>query len=502
MDSCYKIPIVRFLVPYLCGIILCNYVSIGFKFALLATVLLSLVLLTAFHVLRWQYSLISIICLTTGLFSYKPISSQIKNDTNVPTKNLHGEIIICSLKKQNRKQLNFVTKINDSKYMVYLKKQDHDYLPGDTLTVKKFNINSLSFVDNEHSGYTKYLLSKGIQGQIFLKQKDIVDVKKGHGLFRFVYGIRQNLIHQIQAENVFSPSEEGVFYSLLLGERSYLDDDVKENFKQSGIIHVLAISGLHVGILFVFIQGILKLLRIHNKHFKLLFVVSLLLFYAIIAGLSPSVVRAGLMCCLIQIGFFLQEKNVIMNIVLSSALFLLLFKPQWIWDLGFLLSYFAVIFIVLILENYKEATNNIRNPMLKKVAQLSLVNVAAFTGTFPILTCNFGVVYFGSIISSFFVIPLVTVLVVLGISTLLFSSVKPLFHFLLTLNKYLIQFLNFSALKLSEWISLPFLLEITVFQAVLSYMLLFLALKKNIKWQKKITIISLMLFCMLLSSFL
>jgi len=498
--SCYKTPIIRFLFPYLCGIILCYYLGFSYKIALIITVALLHTSLCIFKVIRWQNLVIQVFSFTLGLFSYQPISPQPVTDVNFPTKNLQGPLIICSLKKQNNHQLNFVTQVDSIKYMVYLKKHHINYLPGDTLQVEKFNINLISSTDDIHHGYTKYLLNKGIKGQIFIKEQDVTQVKKGHGLVRMVYGFRQFIIHEIQNEQVFSPSEEGVFYSLLLGERSYLDKEIKEDFKQSGIIHVLAISGLHVGILFVFIQGMLKLFRIHNKYFKLTFVVLLLLFYSIIAGLSPSVVRAGLMCCLIQYGLFLQEKNVIMNIVLSSALFLLLFKPQWIWDLGFLLSYFAVIFIVLILENYQQAIQKITNLVLKKIVQLCAVNLAAFTGTFPILMYNFGIVYFGSILSSLIIIPLVTVLVMLGISTLILTPVKVIFHFLLILNKYLILSLNYIANTLSELISLPFTLELRIIQCVLLYLFFIVMISKQIILINKLKILTVIITCIMLST--
>ncbi|MFT6716572.1 MAG: competence protein ComEC [Saprospiraceae bacterium] len=501
LDSCYKIPIIRFLLPYLCGILLCNYLIEWHKYVLIALSALTLIGLSITKIIRWQNLAILLFCLTLGLFSYKPISSEPLLAKETSTNNLQGQLIIWSLKKQNNQQLNFITQLDSIKYMVYLKKQQVNYLPGDTLMVEKFKIKLLSLTSESFSGYTEYLLSKGIKGQIFLKQKDVRLVKNGRGLFRTVYSFRQYLIQQIQAEKVFSPSQEGVFYSLLLGERSFLDKEIKEDFKESGIIHVLAISGLHVGILFAFIQGIFKALRIHNRYFKLIFVVILLLFYAIVAGLSPSVVRAGLMCCLIQFGLFIQEKNVIMNIVLSSALFLLLFKPLWIWDLGFLLSYFAVIFIVLVLENYKPLVQKISNPMLKKFVQLCMVNLAAFTGTFPILLSNFGVIYFGSILSSLVIIPLVTVLVMLGISTLIFTPIKIIFHFLLVLNKYLIQLLNQAATTFSEKISFPFTLEITVLQSVILYLMLFVVLNRNINLMNKLKTVAVFFTCILLSIF-
>jgi competence protein ComEC len=445
--------------------------------------------------------LIQVFCLTIGLFSYQRIFVEPQALAMTQCKNLKGQLIICSIKKQNRDRLTFETNIEGTAYMAYLKKKNVNYYPGDTLLIEKFNISLITLDNQKDNNYTKYLLSKGIKGQIFLTQNKVLAVNDGHGLLRFAYKIRQNIIQKVQDEMVLSPSEEGIFYSLLLGERSYLDKEIKEDFKESGIIHVLAISGLHVGILYVFMQSILKLFRVHNKYFKLVFVVLILLFYALIAGLSPSVVRAVLMCCLLQFGSFLQEKNVIMNIILSSALFLLVFKPEWIWDLGFLLSYSAVIFIVLTLNYFDDQLREITNPFLKKISQLMLVNMAAFSGTFPLLIYNFGIVYFGSILTSLVIVPLVAILVMFGITTLLFVPFKSLFHFTLMADKQLIQLLNYAANEFSESISFPFSFELNILPCLLLYIVLFTILSQHITFINKLKTLSVVLICVLLSSF-
>jgi ComEC/Rec2-related protein len=320
--------------------------------------LLALILLAVRKFIRWQNIVIQLSCLVLGSISFSPISQAPLSEESVKCKNLEGQIVICLLKKQNEQQLNFITVLDDIKYIVYLKKQNVAYFPGDTLRIKKFNIKLITAIEILNNGYTEHLITNGIKGQIFLHQKDIQGVNDGHGLFRMAYKIRNRIIQQIQKEKVLSRAEQGVFYSLLLGERSYLQKDIREDFKESGIIHVLAISGLHVGILFLFIKNSLKLFRVNNRYIKLIIVVGILLFYSVIAGLSPSVVRAALMCTLIQIGLFLENKNVTLNIVLSSSLLLLLFKPTWLWDLGFQLSYMAVIFIVLVLNKSNAPIQN------------------------------------------------------------------------------------------------------------------------------------------------
>jgi len=460
-----------------------------------------MIVLSICKIIRWQIIVVQISCIILGSISFSQIPRTPLKEGSVRCKNLQGQIVICSLKKQNKEQLNFIAVIDDIKYMVYLKKNNVAYFPGDTLQVKKFNIKLITESEIIDNGYTKYLVENGIKGQIFLNEKDIQSVNDGHGLLRMAYKLRHRIIQQIQKENVLSTTEEGVFYSLLLGERSYLHKETREDFKESGIIHVLAISGLHVGILFLFVKSLLKLFRVNNKHIKLIIVVVILLFYSVIAGLSPSVVRASLMCSLIQIGLFLENKNVTMNIVLSSALLLLLFKPTWLRDLGFQLSYLAVIFIVLVLNNNNESIQKVTHPILKKIVQLLQVNFAAFTGTFPILILNFGIAYAGSIICSMLVIPLVTLSVTLGLTTLIFIQFESIFKLLLYLNQYLIQALLVSANFMSDVISIPISFEISIVQCFLLYSLFLILFINKIRFLTRIKALAVISTCFTISMF-
>lgn len=499
MISCYKIPISRFFFPYLSGIIACDLLETELKLYL--SLFISLVVLLAVIAKKtsWQWMLASISCWLLGLYSYPPISNECLPSQDQATDNLQGEIIVCDIKKQNDLQFNFVTIINDNKYMVYLKKNNVHYLPGDTLIPEKLSINLFNPTSVEQNDYEKYLLNQEIKGQIFLTQAEIMRTKKSGEITRFPYQFRQELIQNIQREQVFSALQEGVFYSLLLGERSYLDNTVKNEFKESGIFHVLAISGLHVGILFVFIQSLLKFMRVRNKHTKLIIVVVTMSSYALVAGLSPSVVRAGLMCMLIQLGFFLQKKNITMNIVLTSALILLLIYPKWIWNLGFLLSYLAVIFIVLILEN---KTKNLTYPLpINKVLQLCKVNIAAFLGTTPILLHNFNVVYLGSMLSSLVIVPLVSLLVSLGLCTMLFNQVSMIFHPLLKLNKLLIILLLKGAHLFSKYASFPLTMDLNQVQCLLMYLLFLTLAIQQINMLNKMKIIATLTLCATISTF-
>ena len=490
--SSYHIPVVRFLIPYILGIIVCQYASFTLKLIILFCAIILFLVATYLTKNRWQNYFTLLFCLLLGSYSYQPFTSELLHQNGRSSSFLQGRLIIHSISKQNKKQINFITKVEGQQYMAYLKKNRNDYLPTDTLILSKFKIKLFcqkDLTEGLHKNYVKYLVSKGIKGQIFIQDKDVVIHAPGHGIIRTAYSIRLNIIELIKKENIFSKKEEGVFYSLIIGERSYLYKDTKQQFKESGIIHVLAISGLHVGILFILIQAIMRACRVRSQGAKLISVFFILTLYALLAGLSPSVVRAALMCSLIQLGSFLCVRKVLLNIVLCSALMLLLLKPQWIWDLGFLLSYSAVIFIILVLNRFQGMTAVIKNSFLQKTAQLSLVNIAAFTGTLPLIASNFGTAYLGSLLASLLIIPLVSILVLLGVLTVLLSPISQVLRPLLFVNHYLIKLLNFGAVFFSENLSFPIVLSLNAAQAAILYVIFFTFLLKRMSLIQKFVVL-------------
>lgn len=485
---CYKTPILRFLLPYIFGIVSCVFFDNNLKTTGLLILGGIAMIFFVLGKIQWQQMCVQLCCFGLGLFACSTPPELIVSSKKREV--LKGPMALLEIKKQNREQVNFITRVNDVKCMVYLKKKHLFFFPNDTLLVQGCTIKYIQ--KNElKNPYLQYLVNKDIRGQIFLKEANIVTVYAGNGLVRKAYQIRQKIIHKIQQENVFSPVEEGIFFSLILGEKSYLDNDTKEEFRQSGIIHVLAISGLHVGIFFFFLQKILQFMQIHQRTFKFIFVVSALLCYCLIAGLSPSIVRACLMCSLLQLGWLLEEKNLLMNIVLSSALLVLIFKPMWIWDIGFQLSYGAVIAIVYGLEQTKGLILKIKRTAFKKITQLFLVNGLAFVGTTPILLYHFQLIYWGGLLASLLVVPLISIVVIVGICTLFFVPFSALLHPCLLLNQLLMQLLGQLALLFSTHLSLPSSISINGATVLLLYLIFFVVLNLKISYINKIKLLAL-----------
>ena len=138
--------------------------------------------------------------------------------------------------------------------------------------------------------------------------------------------------------------------ALTFGYKDFLDDPLKHAFSSTGAMHVLAVSGLHVGIVYILIIGIFNLLRLETKYnwVKHLVLLICIWFYALITGMSPSVIRASTMLTFFILAEFFNKSTSAYNILAASAILLLIINPFFIMQVGFQLSYLAVLGILYI----------------------------------------------------------------------------------------------------------------------------------------------------------
>jgi len=196
---------------------------------------------------------------------------------------------------------------------------------------------------------------------------------------------------------------------MLLGEKSFLPPDLKEAFTDAGIMHILAVSGLHVGIIAMALLAFLNIMRLPKK-FKLFILIFMLIIYASITGYRPSVLRATIMFILLISGKLIN-RNRNLNISLFFAAFLiLLLNPLILYDAGFLLSFVVTFFVInlspIMQELFFKKIVLIGNPLA--------ISTAAWVGIFPLSAYFFNKISIISIISNIFIIPLTGVAVILG----------------------------------------------------------------------------------------
>lgn len=248
--------------------------------------------------------------------------------------------------------------------------------------------------------------------------------------------------------------EQMVASALVLGARDELDDDLYNAFSATGTMHVLAVSGLHVGIIYsmiMFVLGPMKKLR-GGKLCLALLSMAILWGYAMVTGLSPSVLRATMMFSFVTIAGPWGRRANIYNTLGVSAFVLLLFDPNLIFSVSFQLSYAAVFGIVY----FYPGLVKIWRPSAwatRKIWEMSCVSIAAQLATFPIALFYFHQfpVYF--LLANFLAIPLSFGILVVGISMLMVSVWAPLAAATGYLLYYLVLALNKSVVFTA---SLPF----------------------------------------------
>lgn len=254
--------------------------------------------------------------------------------------------------------------------------------------------------------------------------------------------LRQYLIAHLQRE-AFGQEELGVMQALLLGQRDAISERTYTAYADAGAIHILAVSGLHVGILLLLLQLVLSpLARLpHGKTLQWVLLVGLLWAYAFVAGLSPSVVRAVTMFSFVAYALYLNRPTHTFNVVVLSLFFMLLVNPLFLFQLGFQMSYAAVFAIVCIYPKLQHLWRP-RAFVLRKAWQLLAVSLAAQLGVLPL-----SLFYFHQFPALFFVanlvvVPFLGIVLGVGLVVVVLSSVKGLPLLLTVLYNALLEAMN------------------------------------------------------------
>ncbi|HSB93706.1 MAG TPA: ComEC/Rec2 family competence protein [Flavitalea sp.] len=248
-----------------------------------------------------------------------------------------------------------------------------------------------TIADNSNPGgfdFREYSLRQGIRYQVFLKKNDFtITGVRIHPLDRLLAGIRAFILNAIRS-NIKGKEEAGLAEALLIGYKNDLDKDLVQSYSNTGVVHVIAISGLHLALIYWIMGKGCDLLKFHKKNVKPIVVICGLWIFALLAGASPSVVRSAVMFTVIVAGEMMRRKAHILNSLAGSAFCLLCYNPYWLWDLGFQLSYIAVLSLVL----YSKPINNalyFRNPVFENLWSLVSVTLAAQILTTPLTLMNF-----------------------------------------------------------------------------------------------------------------
>jgi competence protein ComEC len=339
------------------------------------------------------------------------------------------------------------------KILVYLRKQKHVPVYGQTMIFTGRPQEIEPPLNPGQFDYKQYLHYHGIYHRMFLDSGNYVVCGREHfPVFNFAADLRIQLM-DIIAQQGLTGNEYAVAGALVLGITDQLDPDMVRAYASTGALHVLSVSGLHVGVLYIMLNFIFSFLgkSKRGKIIKGIIILTLIWFYALLTGLSPSVLRSATMFSFIAVGTLINRKGNIYNSIAASAFVLLCIDPYIIMQVGFQLSYLAVLGIVYLYPKIYEKVH-CKNYMMDKIWSITAVSLSAQLMTFPL-----GLLYYHQFPNYFFlsnlvVIPLGSLILYTGIVMLLFSAVPVISAALAALLYYEILWLN----KAVVWVeSLP-----------------------------------------------
>jgi competence protein ComEC len=291
--------------------------------------------------------------------------------------------------------------------------------------------------------YKSYLAKQGIRYQIFTDTFQFLKLSNSSvSLVGFSERFRDKIQQSLLKFN-FKKDELTVISALLLGQRQDLSKELLEEYAGAGAIHILAVSGLHVGVILLILSFLFKPLeRIKNgSYLKAFCIVLLLWMFAFIAGLSASVVRAVTMFTFLAIGQSFQRKKVVAFSLISSMLFLLIVKPMFLFDVGFQLSYLAVFGIVWV-QPKLVAIYKPKFLLDKKLWQLLSVSIAAQVGILPLSIYYFHQFPGLFVVSNLVIIPFLGAILVGGVVVILMALLAILPPFLAAIYGFVISGMN------------------------------------------------------------
>lgn len=291
--------------------------------------------------------------------------------------------------------------------------------------------------------YSKYLEKQNVFHQIYTQENQIKIVQRHKTIDYYFENLRNNLSQSFEIHH-FDFKTKAIIDALILGQRLELDKETIADYSNAGVIHILAISGLHISIIYFFIVFLLKPLKKvkFGAEIQLLIVLAILWLFALLTGLPASVTRAVTLFSFISIGNYFNQPKAIYNALAISAFLILLIKPNAIFDIGFQLSYAAVLSIVLFQPFYKKFYFS-DNKIAVYFTDTVLVSLAAQIGVLPLSLYYFNQLPLLFLLANLVIIPLSSLVLIAGIVILPLNYVLPsVAVFLGKILAYSIQFMN------------------------------------------------------------
>ncbi len=441
-------PLFKIAVPFIAGILLFNYLNIPLLVVLSITCVLFLICIIQHFTIRSSFSrktngvLIFILLLLTGgvLISAKKLNNQKNHFSNYDAVWAKG--IISKPTEEKDKSYKTYIEIEhvidsnrnvthtDGNLLVYIQKDSTTphYETGDEVLI---NLKYKPVDGAKNPGqfdYRQYLSYKSVYHQQFISPLQITILQK-HKTLAIK---RWSHVISISIQSVlrkYIPDKENFALAdgILLGHRAEIDEELYNAFAYTGIMHILSVSGLHVGIIYGMLVFFLSFVKEKSKRIKIAKFVFVLLFiwlFAFITGLSPACVRAAILFSLLNFGSLMNENTNGINLLSGAAVLQLLIDPNNLFDIGFQLSYLAMLGLFMFTNPIYSLFYH-SNKLIDHTWKLWSASIAAQLFTVPLSIYYFGNFPTYFLLANIFAIPLSAVILWLSVFVVLFSFIPP-----------------------------------------------------------------------------
>lgn len=517
VNNLNEYPFVKILIPFILGILFFSFISIKLPYSHLLFLFFLFIIIIYNNYINKNFkpSYIkywgSLLFITFFLLSYNLCYYNYDNYNKLTKAKkynfIHGRIykkpIIKSSTIKLFVEINAI-KINDK--WEQTKDECIVFIPKPK---EKYNINvndeiffSISNTYLENFDENKNLVNNilpGINNLEFLICKNYLIINKSKGFNYYLHNIQEFIKNNFE-KHISNDKVKAIANAISIGYKDEMDYEIKQSYSNAGASHLLAVSGLHVGIIYLIFNHIFIFIK--NKVVKTTLSVILLWGYAIITGMSPSVTRATLMFSLISIGKTMKSQPNIYNIIAASAFIILLFNPFTLFNIGFQLSYLAVIGIIYYHPKLKNIIY-IKNKYLKKLWDLLCLTIAA-----QILTAPLSIYYFNQfplyfILPGLILVPLTPLIIYGYFATVISFWNHKLSYYFAKITEFIVYWYNnFVAFIENLPYSVINDIYINFFQLTLFYLLIITVTSFLIKKNGKYLIYSLALFLFITTTFL
>ncbi len=299
-------------------------------------------------------------------------------------------------------------------------------LPGTRILLIKIPNRLIHTGNPGERDWATYYLRQQITHRCVVKNTDylVLDSSTYHYIFTRMLTRLQRKIVSLLESSIQDSQAAGLAAALLIGYRQNLDPSLQESYSKTGVVHIIAISGMHLALLGWLLQFFVRPFE-KNKIGVLLsqfLIITIIWFFTLLAGATPSVLRAALAFTIDAVGKMLGRKPLSINTLTAAGFLLLVIQPYWLWDLGFQLSFSAVFSIILFAKPLQQVLIT-RIQFLQPVTTLIAVTLAAQLLTSPFTLYYFQQFPLGFLLSNLVAVPLSTCILYILLLLLFTASI-------------------------------------------------------------------------------